>query len=708
MDRLDEASPVTVLKGVSEARASAFRALGIETLADLVRHYPRTYEERGHIVPLAKAEAGTYAALLLTIATPPKITSLRKGMNILRFKAFDQSSACTVTFFNQPYYKSIFTIGSLYRFYGKVDITGGRISLTSPKFEAVPDSDEKNAEMLPAFVPIYSLSGKLTQKLVGDSIAAALKILYPSVSDAADSQAADSLPAYIREKYELASERFSMYMIHHPADAASLAAAKKRIVFEELLLFAVSLALQNKERKASAALPMQQVSLSPFLDSLPYPLTGAQARAVIDFHKDMTVGASPMHRLLSGDVGSGKTVCAAAAVYIALQNGYQAALMAPTEILARQHYADLKKLFSQHGVECALLCGATKLSEKNEIRSRLADGTLSFVIGTHALLEDNVQFHRLGLIVTDEQHRFGIRQRAALTKNTEGVHVLAMSATPIPRTLALLLFGALNISVLDELPPGRQTVSTHCVDENYRLRLNAFIRKQVTAGRQVYIVCPAVEESEEEAEDENKRRSAIAYAKKLKTTVFPDLEIACLHGKMKSAEKETVMERFVEGQIQILVSTTVIEVGVNVPNATLMVIENAECFGLSQLHQLRGRVGRGQYQSYCILVSDARNEVAQERLKIMCSLHDGFRIAEKDLELRGPGDFFSSSVSCSIRQSGELHFRLAEPGEGLSHLRDAFAAANDIIRDNPRLEGADFAALRARVKNNSENPTIFS
>lgn len=707
MDRPDEASPVTVLKGVSEARASAFRALGIETLDDLIRHYPRTYEERGHIVPLAKAEAGTYAAFLLTVATQPKAAVLRKGMNILSFKAFDQSSVCTVTFFNQPYYKSVFTVGSLYRFYGKIDRMDGRISLTSPKFEAVPGNDEINADALPAFVPVYPLSGKLTQKLIGDSIAAALKMLYPPVSDAAGShQATDSLPAYIREKYELAPERFAMYMIHHPADAASLAAAKKRIVFEELLLFAVGLVLQNREQKASAALPMQQVSLAPFLDNLPYPLTSAQARAVSDFHKDMTEGAFPMHRLLSGDVGSGKTVCAAAAVYIALQNGYQAALMAPTEILARQHYADLNKLFSQHGIECALLCGATKFSNKIEIRNRLADGSLSFIIGTHALLEDNVQFHRLGLIVTDEQHRFGIRQRAALTKNTEGVHVLAMSATPIPRTLALLLFRALNISILDELPPGRQTVSTHCVDESYRPRLNAFIRKQVTAGRQVYIVCPAVEESEEEVE--NKRKSAVAYAKELKTTVFPDLEIACLHGKMKSAEKETVMENFALGRIQVLVSTTVIEVGVNVPNATLMVIENAECFGLSQLHQLRGRVGRGQYQSYCIFVSNTKNEDAQERLKIMCSLHDGFRIAEKDLELRGPGDFFSSSVSGSIRQSGELHFRLADPGEGLSHLRDAFDAANDIIRDNPHLEGPDFATLRARIVKISGNPAVFS
>lgn len=698
MGRPDETASITILKGISEARASAFRSMGIETLADLIRHYPRDYEERGHIIPLTEAREDEAAAFLLTVATPPKVTTIRKGMTLLRFKAFDNSSVCTVTFFNQPYYKSLFTVGSLYRFYGKLDFTGGRFGLSSPKFEAVPGNDKKGADALPAFVPVYPLSGKLTQKLVSDSIDAALKIVYPQVSGAADPNIqSDILPTFIREKYGLAPERYAMYRIHRPADAQSLVAARKRIIFEELLLFALGLSLQNRDRQASVALPMQNISLKPFLDSLPYPLTSAQKRAVTDFRKDMTIGTAPMHRILSGDVGSGKTVCAAAAIYIALRNGYQAAFMAPTEILARQHYSDLQKLFSQYGFECVLLCGATKLSEKSDIRKRLADGSLPLVIGTHALLEKNVRFNRLGLVVTDEQHRFGIRQRAALTKNTPGVHVLAMSATPIPRTLALLLFGTLNISILDELPPGRQKVATYCVDESYRKRLYGFIRKQTEAGRQVYIVCPAVEEAEEEENDQSRRKSAIAYARELKTSVFPDLEIACLHGKMKSTEKETVMNSFAEGKTQILVSTTVIEVGVNVPNATLMIIENAEYFGLSQLHQLRGRVGRGSYQSYCIFISDAKSEEAQERLKIMCSLHDGFQIAEKDLELRGPGDFFSTTGATGMRQSGELHFRLAEPGDGLSHLRNAFAAASEIIQANPHLEGSEFALLRERV-----------
>ncbi|MCQ2433483.1 MAG: ATP-dependent DNA helicase RecG, partial [Clostridia bacterium] len=518
----------------------------------------------------------------------------------------------------------------------------------------------------------------------------------------------DPLPDEILQKYSLCGYRFAVENIHNPPDEASMDAARKRLIFEELMLFSLGLRLRRQAQLARPALPMQAPDMTPFYAAQPYELTGAQKRAVGDYLSDMTSGRAPMNRLLSGDVGSGKTVCAAAALYIAVQNGYQAALMAPTEILARQHFADLEPMFAGFGVSCRLLVGSTPAAEKRKIKAALSSGELSIVIGTHALLEDNVVFAHCGLVITDEQHRFGVGQRAALAKKAEHVNTLIMSATPIPRTLALMMFGDLDMSVLDEMPPGRQKVSTFAVDETYRARLNGFIRKQVEEGHQVYIVCPAVDENDEDDEavyeeegDKPTMKAAVAFANELKNTVFPDLSVDFLHGKMKAAEKDAVMARFVGRETMILVSTTVIEVGVNVPNATLMVVENAEHFGLSQLHQLRGRVGRGKDKAWCILVSDAKTKSAEERLSVMCKTNNGYEIAQKDLELRGPGDFFAgndlSGGGLDCRQSGGLRFEIASFCDDMAMVEDAFAAAGMIAADDPGLLKPEHLLLRQAV-----------
>ncbi len=700
---LTPASPITSLAGISETRAKLFSALGMETLRDLVRHYPRAYEIRGHVTTSADAKNGEVVSLLLTVGTGVKVTTIRRGMVLTRFTAFDDTGTVTITYFNQPYLRDAFTVGAVYRFYGRCErMTGGRLSLSSPKYEPVPLSDPGDGSSLPSIYPIYKTTARLTQKLIASSVEKALPIVLPP-----DREVPDPLPDDLRYTYNLCEYRYALYNMHFPENESALDAARKRLIFEELLLFSLGLRRRRYLRVQHKGPQMTSPDMQPFYDAQPYSLTGAQLRAINDFLSDMTGGGAPMNRLLSGDVGSGKTVCAAAALYIALQNGYQAALMAPTEILAAQHYEDLAPMFAGLGFSSALLVGSTKAKEKTAIKAALTDGSLPLVIGTHALLEDNVIFQSCGLVITDEQHRFGVGQRASLAKKAKHLHTLIMSATPIPRTLALMLFGDLDMSVLDELPPGRQKVSTFTVDESYRDRLNGFIRKQVTEGHQVYIVCPAIEEAEEvfdengaavpPSADQPTLKAAVAYAEELQNAVFPELPIGFLHGKMKPAEKDDIMHRFTTGEIMILVSTTVIEVGVNVPTATLMVVENAEYFGLSQLHQLRGRVGRGKDKSWCILVSDAKNETAKERLGIMCKTNNGYEIAEKDLELRGPGDFFATNrgnpAALDVRQSGGLRFTVASFCDDMALIQDAFAAADTVMAEDPTLSTEKYAAL---------------
>ena len=698
-------SPVTLLPGVGKVRAAAYAKLGILTLGDLLRHYPRAYENRGDVRPLSEAPADGKCAFILTVATEPRCVRLRSHKSFLKFRAFDESASCEIVFFNQDYLKSAFPTGSTFRFYGKVERSGNKYSMSSPVFEPWTEFAS-----LPPFAAVYRLTEGLSAKQVTKDVAAALSLLAAS--------GCDPLPAPIREKRGLCSLSFAERNIHQPESRESLAIARRRLVYDEFFYFSLGAAMSQKATKSAGAPRCENTDLSHFLQKLPFALTGAQSRAIEEIQRDMATSI-PMSRILVGDVGCGKTVCAAAAMMLAVQNGRQAALMAPTEILARQHYADLAPLFASLGYDCALLIGATSAAEKKKIKARLSHADpalrLPLVIGTHALLSDGVEFSAPGLVITDEQHRFGARQRALLSEKNTHAHLLVMSATPIPRSLALVLYGDLDISKIDEMPPGRQRVDTFAVNESYRARLNAFIDKNIREGGQVYVVCPAIEEQENacdeyplydildddpvpEKDPRPPLKAAISYAKELQEQ-FPQHRVAFLHGKMKSGEKDAVMQEFSEGRTNILVSTTVIEVGVNVPNACLMIVENAERFGLSQLHQLRGRVGRGKRKSYCVLVSGGTGDVGEKsraRLDTMRTTYDGYAIAEQDLIQRGPGDFLASSADGSVRQSGGLCFRLADAGEDILILTDATTDAKALLLTDGTLK--KHPALSQRVR----------
>ena len=694
-------SPVTVLPGVGRVRAAAYQKMGIDTLGDLICHYPRAYENRGDVRLLCDARSDGKTAVILTVATEPRSVRLRSHKSFLKFRAFDDSGSCEIVYFNQDYLKTTFPIGSVFRFFGKVERTGKRFSMSSPVYEPYVES-----QPLPPFAAVYRLTDGLSAKQITKDIAAALALL--------SRDAEDPLPPELREKRGLCTLSYAWRAIHQPLDQRSLAIAHRRLVYDEFFYFSLGAAMAHRRSKSHGAPVCRQGDVTPLLEQLPFALTGAQARAIEEIRRDMSQNV-PMSRILVGDVGCGKTVCAAAAMLIAVQNGRQAALMAPTEILARQHFADLAPLFETMGYECALLIGATTAAEKRRIKERLTSHDpqkrLPLVIGTHALLSDGLEFAAPGLVITDEQHRFGARQRALLSEKNTHAHLLVMSATPIPRSLALVLYGDLELSKIDEMPPGRQRVDTFVVDESYRQRLNGFIRKQVDAGGQVYVVCPSIEEQEtapDEIElcdilleeschtEQPPLKAAVSYAKELQET-FSDLRVAFLHGKMKSGEKDEVMHRFSTGEVHILVSTTVIEVGVNVPNACLMIVENAERFGLSQLHQLRGRVGRGTRKSYCILVSGECGVGARSRarLETMHTTYDGYAIAEQDLIQRGPGDFLASAADGSVRQSGGLTFRMADAGNDLPILTDATADAKALLEQDTALR--EHPALRARV-----------
>lgn len=681
--------------------------MNIFTADDLIYHLPRGYQHRGNIRSLAEAEDGEIGAFLLTIATEPRTAVLKGRMTITKLTAFDDTRRCTITYFNQNYIKDVFKTGDTYRFWGKLSIKNNMCELSSPQYELY--TEEKP---LPEFNAIYPLTEGISQKIMANTIRTTLINLINC------DELTDILNDYIIEKYKLYDIRSALESIHIPDNFDSLNKARTRLAFDELFLFALGITITKSRINNTEALPMQRelADLNVFLSQLEFDLTGAQTRAINDIYNDIC-SDKPMSRLVSGDVGSGKTVCAAAAAYIACKNQYQTAMMVPTEILAHQHYNDLQPLFETLGIRCVLLTGSLKASEKRRIHDYIVTGVVDFVIGTHALLSAGVEFFNLGLVITDEQHRFGIMQRAALTERGHNPHVLVMSATPIPRTLALILYGDLDISVIDEMPPGRQKVDTFIVDESYRMRLNRFIHKQVTEGRQVYIVCPAVEAQEITEEDTGEvipfdygydaetvarmsmmppLKSAVDYSKELQENIFPDLNIAFIHGKLKGSEKERIMSEFAANEINILVSTTVIEVGVNVPNATLMIVENAERFGLSQLHQLRGRVGRGKHKSYCILVSDSKSEKSMERLKVMRETSNGYKIAEKDLEIRGPGDFFPTQ-SGEARQHGGYKFKIASVVDDMSIMTSAVEAAHEIVKIDPNLELPEHKLMYEKV-----------
>ncbi len=670
MARLSD--PVTMLKGIGPTKAKQFAALNIFTLRDLICHFPRAYEDRTKLVNIEKLEVDTPACFKAMVMNTPRTAHIRKGLDLTKVQVADRTGRLNLTFFNNRFAAEQLQYGKEYIFYGAVSGDFIGYNMTNPVFETLDSPPVTTRRVL----PIYPLTAGLSNAAVLKAVNQALAICDPP---------AEILPESVRQKYGILGADRAYSAIHAPQTMAEAELAKKRLIFEEFFVFSAGLALMRAARAEKKTAPFENLDIQPFLAALPYTLTGAQSRAVSDILRDLGSGA-PMNRLVQGDVGSGKTMVAAAAAYCTANNHRQSALMAPTEILAEQHYESLKKLFAPLGIRVGLLTGSQSVKEKRQVREAIASGEIQLAVGTHALLTDATVFDDLGLVIADEQHRFGVAQRSRLSAKGEDPHVLVMSATPIPRTLALLMYGDLEVSIIDELPPGREAVDTFLVGESYRPRINAFIRKQVAEGHQCFVVCPAVEENEDLG-----IKAATVWADTLQQTVFPDLRIALLHGQMKGAEKEAAMASFARGEADVMVATTVIEVGVDVPNATLMVIEDADRFGLSQLHQLRGRVGRGRAKSYCILTSHNKNQETLRRLKALCKTTDGFRIAEEDLQLRGPGDFFGS------RQSGLPAFRVANLSYDLQTLKDAQAASARWIDESGASDAPEAIALRERI-----------
>lgn len=665
---------VTALKGVGPAKAKLFAALNIHTVFDLLSHFPRDYEDRTKLVTISQLEVDVPACFRAMVTQAPRTSHIRKGMDITKVQISDHTARLNLTFFNQAFAAANLRYGEEYIFYGKTSGDFIGYSMINPVFEPI----SRPGVLTRRILPVYPLTAGLTGAAIHKAVLQAL------------SQYKDELPRLIpppiEQRYGLMEGPEAYRQIHDPESFSLLEQARRRLIFEEFFVFSAGLSLLRAKRQLRSSPPYRQTDLSPFYACLPFSLTGAQKRAIGEIAADFQQG-KPMNRLVQGDVGSGKTMVAAAAAYLAARNGRQTAFMTPTEILAEQHYSSLSRLFAPLGIRCCLLTGAMTPAEKRAVRQEIAQGQQDLIIGTHALLSEATVFQNLDLVITDEQHRFGVAQRAALSEKGENAHLLVMSATPIPRTLTLILYGDLDVSVLDELPPGRQEIDTFLVNESYRARLNGFIRKQVSSGHQCYIVCPAVEENEESS-----LKSAEAWAETLQTAVFPELRVGLLHGQMRPKEKEAAMAAFAGGETDILVATTVIEVGVDVPNATLMVIEDADRFGLSQLHQLRGRVGRGKDKSYCVLVSNNRSEESKARLHALCKTADGFRIADEDLKLRGPGDLFGS------RQHGLPAFRVANLNLDLETLRQAQEASKAWIEDG----APEGQALMERVN------TLFS
>jgi len=664
--------PVTILKGVGPAKAKLFENLNIFTLRDLICHFPRGYEDRTKLVPIEKLEPDVPACFKAMVMNTPRTAHVRKGLDITRVQVADSTARLNLTFFNNKYVSEALQYGREYIFYGAVSGDFIGYNMTNPVFEALDSQPVTTRRIL----PVYPLTAGLSNAVMLKTVRQAM-----SICDTPE----EILPEEVRQKYGILPAERAYTAIHDPGSMTEAELAKKRLIFEEFFVFSAGLSLMRASRAEKKTEPYEDTDLSDFYHALPFTLTGAQHRAVEEILADFRRGA-PMNRLVQGDVGSGKTMVAAAAAFCAIRNGRQAALMAPTEILAEQHYASLGRLLSPLGIRTELLTGSMTQKEKRQVRERIASGEVQLAVGTHALLSDATSFQNLGVVITDEQHRFGVGQRAKLSAKGADPHLLVMSATPIPRTLALLMYGDLDVSILDELPPGREAVDTFLVGESYRPRINAFIRKQVEEGHQCFIVCPAVEENEDLS-----IKAATVWAETLQKTVFPDLRIALLHGQMKGQEKEEAMASFARGEADVMVATTVIEVGVDVPNATLMVIEDADRFGLSQLHQLRGRVGRGKAKSYCILTSHNRNPETLQRLKALCRTTDGFKIAEEDLKLRGPGDFFGS------RQSGLPAFRVADLSFDLATLKEAQQASAEWIDCYGNSDLPETKALRARI-----------
>ena len=666
---------IRYIKGIGEKRANYLEKIGIRTLHDLVSFFPRAYEDRTVIRPVSMCSPGETVCIIAMVATMPQYNYIRRGMELVKVRAVDDTGSVDITFFNQPYVRNSLILGESYIFYGKMDGTARRLKLTNPLFE----KESEIGGVTGRIMPIYRLTAGISQKMLQAAVRSGL--------DACGKLLPEYLPEYVRSKYQLAATDYSYENIHFPIDFSALALARRRLVFEELFVLSCALGFFRGVRTNQAGILFTCCDPEEFYSKLPFSPTNAQRRAVKQAFEDMCSG-NAMSRLVQGDVGSGKTLVAAACIWLCHKNGMQAAFMAPTEILANQHVKTLTGFLEGFGIRVGLLTGSMTAKQKRTVKEDISTGMLDAVVGTHALISGDVEFSELGLVVTDEQHRFGVEQRGELAEKGSRPHVLVMSATPIPRTLALIIYGDLDVSVIDELPPGRQAVETYVAAESMRERVNKFIRRLAGEGRQVFIVCPMVEENEELPQ---KLKSAQEHAEMLKTEVFPDLGIGCIHGRLKAKDKDKIMTAFLQGEIDILVATTVIEVGVDVPNAALMIIENAERFGLSQLHQLRGRVGRGQHKSYCILVSDAEGDDAKARLKAMQNTTDGFKISEEDLKLRGPGDFFGS------RQHGLPEMHIADLYADMDVLKNAQSAATELLKKDPGIDKPENQAIKERI-----------
>ena len=653
---MDISTNIQYLKGVGEKRAKLLGKLGIFTVGDLLRYYPREYTDWSKTTSIAAAPFDEPCCIRATVDHKPVGARVSKAMTIYKTVATDGESLLNITIFNSKYTAESLEAGEEYLFYGKVGGNFHRREMSSPLIEKASSGLRIH--------PIYSLTAGINSKYI--------EKLIRQVFSSGNECFTDPLPQSLRDKLCLMEINKAIRELHIPSNEDMLNEARRRIIFEELFIFQLGLMKLKGNRKETTPVVVGQDYTQEFSRLLPFEMTGAQKRAVRESVSQMTSQVT-MNRLLQGDVGSGKTAVAAALIYTIVKNGYQCAFMAPTEILAQQHYHTCCKFFKKTNIKVELLTGSVTAAQKRAIKQRLKDGETDLIIGTHALIQDDVEFRSLGLVITDEQHRFGVKHRAALSKKGSNPHTLVMSATPIPRTLALMLYGDLDVSVLDELPPGRQPIETYYVTGKLRARAFGYVRKHLDEGRQGYIVCPLVEEGDEDI------ASAQSYAENLSKGFFSGYEIGLLHGKLKPKQKEEVMSRFVSGEIKLLVATTVIEVGVDVPNAVIMVIENAERFGLSQLHQLRGRIGRGQYKSTCILISDAKTATAKKRMEIMTKTTDGFKIADEDLKMRGPGDFFGA------RQHGLPNMKMASLTDS-ALLTEAHRFAREILTDDPLLQ----------------------
>lgn len=664
---LTASTDIRFLKGVGEKRAELLRKKGIDTVGALLRFYPRAYLDWQNITPISECHEGENVCVRAEITSPVKTANIRRGMTLYKFSAADDSGVIEVTLFNRKYLAENLREGRSYLFYGKL---GYGITLRRMSSPEIMPAEYMGIE--PVYAATEGLSSKTIEKIMKNAL-----VYTDSMQDA--------IPDGIRQKNGLCDFKTALKSIHFPLERQALESAKRRLVFEELFVLQTGLLFLKRRRRALAGCTVKKNLLEEFKMTLSFKLTGAQERVINECLSDM-MSPRPMNRLIQGDVGSGKTAVAAALMYISAGNGFQSALMAPTELLAEQHFKTLCKITENSGIKCALLTGSLTKKQKDEVKAGLKSGEIKVAVGTHALLTDDVEFENLGLVVTDEQHRFGVGQRGRLSSKGNNPHTLVMSATPIPRTLGLIIYGDLDISIIDEYPAGRQKIATYCVDSSYNARVYNYIKKFIAEGRQAYIVCPLVDENEALG-----IKSASEYYEELSENQFKDYTVGLLHGKMKPKDKESVMRRFAAGEIQLLISTTVIEVGIDVPNAALMVIENAERFGLSQLHQLRGRIGRGEYSSACILISDVKSGDTKRRLDVIKNNTDGFKIADEDLKLRGPGDFLGS------RQHGLPDMKIADIFADRETLHSAGKEAEELLRRDPMLHDAENAGLRSEI-----------